>query len=237
MKRLKVQCYPQYNDTCAIASIASIANHFDSEIDYDKVYKIAENNFDRVDLGLNTGEMCILLNKVGFEKVTLVSANLEYLDFSWTKLSRGKVLEKLQNKKELIDESYTETHRDLCKWLGDYNYCNKIIVDYDFLKYAKESLDKSSPPMLSFNWTMLFKEAKRGIRGKDSVKGFNEYHAVAVNGYTKDSFIFCDSDETNYKKFKRYSKNEYKIPICDLMIAMSDGDMFIANKFNKNIIE
>ena len=94
MKRIKVTHYKQDPAHCAVASSAVIANYYDSEIDYEYTKALATKKISRkiAEEGLDSAEICLLLNCLGFRKVTLISSDFDVWDYSWSKYGRKKLL-------------------------------------------------------------------------------------------------------------------------------------------------
>ena len=112
MKKLKVKHFFQDPAHCAVASCSTVLNFYNRNIDYnitkDFVYRYIAKEKIVSEAGLDTGEMGLLLNYMGFNKVTAISCNLNCFDFTWDKLSKNKLIEKLNEAKGKIDPSYRD---------------------------------------------------------------------------------------------------------------------------------
>ena len=226
--RINVKRYVQDPSYCAVASVASVANYYNKDIDYEETKKITNRLFRRKKgkpfEGLETQKIGLLLNAVGFDKVTIISSNLDFLDYEWS----------TKNKKDLVATFLDKAQQRKCdyKW-----YCrlmhrfltnrskNKLIIDYNFGKYIRKSIDNGMPLIATFNWTMFF----RCKRDKDDDY---EEHAVVVNGYNKKEAMIIDSHVGSYKyRLKKYSKGIYNISWENLMTVIGVGDLILASDY------
>jgi len=232
MKRLKVTHYLQDPGCCAIASSATVANYYNAEIDYESTKKVATEKVDKEALeeGLASEETCVLLNKLGFYKVTFVTSDLDLFDYTWEGFGRKKMIQVLQTsvatKKDKEDKRRT---RKIIKWLKNYDYDNNLVISYDFGKYIRQHLNKKKPVLLSFNWTMFQKFAKDDEDSKpDPYNGDPICHQVAANGYDEKGLWIVDSHHQYYKyKRKKYRRGFYKISWENLMTCMGQGDVIL----------
>ncbi len=231
MRRLKVTHYLQDPAHCAVGACSVIANYYNTEMDYDstkkEAYKVSKNI---PEVGLDSGQICSLLNRLGFYKVTLVSSSFNVFDYSWRKYGKKRLLVELENaskkKKEEVEKSETKS---VYKWFKQKDFDNNIVITYDFGKYIRQHLNKGKPLVLTFNWTMFFKFAKENMEGKeDSINGNFEEHAVVANGYDKYGVWIVDSHHQFYKyKRKKYRRGFYKISWENLMTIMGEGDLIL----------
>lgn len=233
MQKLKIKRYEQHPGHCAVASCASIANYYDDDIDYEKTQKIAKKKVAKnIDEGLDSGEIGSLLNHLGFDKVNIVSTNLHFLDYSWVNLTKLQLVRKLKKMNILYKGEYSGVCKSLCKWVSSEEYDNNIIIDYDFGKYIRESLDNHKPLILSFNWTMYFRYTKYKSATQNVSSGESEEHAVVAHGYNKTGVHICDSHHKYYKyKLKKYRGGLYTIPWEQLMTIMGWGDLYIPESY------
>ena len=235
MKRLKVTHYLQDPCCCSVAACATVANYYDPDINYDIAKRLAEKKVAKkvVDEGLDSAQVCMLLNRLGFYKVRYVTSILDIVDYEWQGFGRRKMLAVMEEsasvKKDKIDRANA---RLVIKWLKDTEYDNNIIVSYDFGKYIRQHLNKKKPVILSFNWTMFQKFAKEGDHGPDPFNGDEELHAVVANGYDAKGVWIVDSHHQYYKyKRKKYRKGFYKISWENLMTCMGQGDVFLPEEY------
>lgn len=233
MQKLKITRYKQYPGHCAIASCATAANYYNADIDYAKSQEVAKKKVVKdIDEGLDSGEIGCLLNHLGFNKVSIVSTNLHFLDYTWTNLSKSKFIAKMKEKKSSYRGEYKDVLTSLYKWMNKDEFDNNIIIDYDFGKYIRQNLDKKKPLVLSFNWTMYFKCPKYKNIMPDSIKGSYEEHAVVAYGYNKKGVHICDSHHQCYKyRLKKYRNGLYNIPWEHLMSIMGWGDLYIPEDY------
>ena len=229
MPKLKITRYKQEPGHCSIAACAALANYYDKNVDYEMATEVAKENIaGNIDDGLDSGEIGKLLNHLGFNKVRIVSTNLHFLDYSWSHLPKTNLINNMKAMNKVYKGEYLDVSRSLCKWMSSDTYDNNIIIDYDFGKYIRESLDNKRPIALSFNWNMYFRFSKYNKSTKKLSDGIFEEHAVVAHGYTKKGVHICDSHQKYYKyKLKEYREGRYTIPWEHLMTIMGWGDLFM----------
>ena len=238
MPKIKVNRFIQDPSCCAIASCSCVSNYWDKEVDYIKVKDVAVKKFfkNREIDGLDSGDICILLNELGFNKVTLISSSMSVFDYTWEKFNRNKIINKL-DEALLIKKCKDEKRQVRCilKWIKDKRYDNDIIIDYNFGKYIRDFLRRKKPLVISFNWTMFFKYNKFNEKGyEDNFNGETEYHAAVVYGYDTKGVHICDSHNSLYTyKRKKYRSGFYKMSWENLMTVMGEGDVFLPDQYVK----
>lgn len=235
MKRLKVNRFQQDPCCCAVAACASIINYYNTNINYTKVKEIAEKKVAKTvsTEGLTSGETCSLLNILGFNKVVLISSDINLFDYQWVKYKKKRMINTLKEAVQKKKNRYNKaTLRDVYKWYKKTEYDNQIIIDYDFGKYIRQQLNKGKPVLLSFNWTIFFKYEKSGKYSVDPINGEYEEHAVVSNGYDKKGVWIIDSHHQYYKyRRKKYRKGFYKISWENLMTVIGMGDVILPDNF------
>ena len=108
---LNIKRWKQLPSECAVASVASIINYYDPNVEYGDIRKQLKRK-ERID-GLYTSQQGKLLNKYGFSKVNIVTSDLNLMDFSWARLSKKSLIKKLQklrlyyNRKKLVQLKLT----------------------------------------------------------------------------------------------------------------------------------
>ncbi|MHA1470753.1 MAG: hypothetical protein ACTSSP_09365 [Candidatus Asgardarchaeia archaeon] len=238
MRRLKMTHFLQEPAHCAVASIACVTNYYNPEIDYEYVrdlaYKKIMSEEDLKEQGLDSGQMCLLLNLLGFYKVTLITSDLAVFDYSWANFGRKRLIKTLKdscNKKE--DEEEKETTKNVYKWLKKIDYDNNIKINFDFRKYIQQHLNRRKPVLLSYVWTMFQKFPKDGEDGNyDSINGDWVEHAVAANGYDDKGLWIVDSHHQFYKyKRKKYRKGFYKMSWDNLLTCLGQGDVILPEEY------
>jgi len=239
MTNLPIKRYKQGYGHCAICAAASVANFYDKNINYELAKEITVHNITKnTSSGLYSGQIGILLNLLGFKKVTIVSSNLNIFDFTWDKCSTEELINNLNKSRKYIEHAESvEDNMHFCKWLKQDRYENNLIIDYEFSKYIKKFLNKKKPLLISFNWTMLFKYSKCRESGKeDPFRGSDEEHVVVVRGYNKKKVFVCDSNYSDKYRYcyKKYNKGFYSIPWDNLMSVIGMGDVYLPDKFNIN---
>jgi len=235
MKRLKVTHYLQDPACCAVASCATAANYYNPEINYKITKALAIQKVSKkvTEEGLESAQICMLLNKLGFYKVRYVTSILNIIDYSWSGYSRKKMIAIMERSAIAKNDKNCKVNTKLClKWLNDLKYDNNIIVSYNFGKYIRQHLNRSKPVILSFNWTMFQKFSKEGEFGPDPFNGEEEEHAVLINGYDSKGVWVVDSHHQYYThKRKKYRKGFYKISWENLMTCMGQGDVFLPEEY------
>jgi len=211
MKRLKVTHYLQDPACCAVASCATAANYYNPEIEYITAKELAIKKVSKqvTEEGLESAQICMLLNELGFYKVRYVTSILDIVDYAWAGYSRKKMIAEMEKSAIAKKDQTDKTNTRLClKWLKNFKYDNSIIISYDFGKYIRQHLNKGKPVVLSFNWTMFQKFPKDGEYGPDPYNGDETEHAVVANGYDDKGVWIVDSHHQCYKyKRKKYRTN------------------------------
>lgn len=226
MRKIKVQRYLQDTSHCTIGAAATIANYCNKEIDYDIAKQIAYKFFhiqskEYFD-GLSTGEIGMLLNELGFGKVTVVSSNLDCLDYAWSSESNKSMVELLHKTSRRKHVPYPGDCKLMAKFLERKG--NQLVLDYNFGEHIRSALDRDIPVIITFNWTMFFRLPKN--------KGAYEEHAVVANGYSAKKVNIIDSHNAFYKyKLKKYGKGEYSMTWENLMSVMGFGDVIIPEDY------
>ena len=236
MKRIKVTHFLQDPAHCAVAACATAGNFYNSDIDYEYTKKLAHKKVSKkiIDEGLDSPQICILLNLLGFTSVTLITSDFSTIDYSWDGYGKRKMKEVLAESVSLKkDKVEKELVTNLYKWYSKEGYNNNIKIDYNFGRHIRKQLNRKKPIILSFNWTMFFKFVKDAeYGGADPINGNYEEHAVVANGYDKNGVWIVDSHHQNYKyKRKKYRRGFYKISWENLMTAMGQGDVIIPNDY------
>lgn len=227
--------YLQGPGACAFASVASVGNYYNKQITYDFVTQVLVPDGE----GLFTADIALLLNKIGFTSVTIVTADLDQFDFSWSKLSRQKLIAELKRAGRYHSESWIrESMRQNRKFL-ETNPNNKILIDRRFGVFIRDSLDRGIPVLGSFNWNLFFNFPKWNERGEvDALRGDFESHEIVIYGYDEKGVDILDSHHELYKgKLKRYNRGRYRIDWETLMTVMGFGDLIIVDRYCKEITD
>lgn len=238
MPKIKISRFIQDPAYCAVASSACVANSWDNNIDYQQVKAIADNKISKEigSEGLYTGQICSLLNLIGFKKVTLVTSNFDIIDYSWENYGKKKLLVTFEDAcKKKKDRDERGEMRSILKWYSKGEYDNNIIIDFHFGDYIRESINRGVPVILTFNWTMFFRFAKEDDKSNlDPVNGSFTEHAVTCYGYDKRGVNICDSHHEYYKySRKQYRTGFYKISWEKLMTILGEGDVIIPEDYNR----
>lgn len=240
MKKLNVKHYLQEPSQCAIASSSTVANYYNKDINYLLAQKIAlDNNIVKnLSGGFDDGEVGLMLNYLGFQRVIFLTSNMGCFDYSWSKLSKNKLLQKMKEAKNKIDINDRDTLKSLYRWLRRKKFDNNIIIDYNFGQSIRKFLQAGKPVLLAFNWNLFFKLPKENNKKIDPMRGDCSYHSVVAYGYNKNNVYICDSHHENYKyRLKKYRKGFYSISWEHLMTIMGYGCVFFADKYDPEIVK
>ncbi len=228
---LSVKRFKQYPSECAIASASSLACFFDSEVEYKKVREMIPKKVRRD--GLFTSAQARLLNRLGFTKIDIVTADLNLIDFSWSNYTKKSMIRRM---KHLRAHYRRQKEKDLCEyvkdmvdWLEDEECDNNLIIDYNFKKHITKQLDRGRPVGAAVNWTSLFKFTKGNRKQKDGdIKGEQEDHSIVLRGYNEDGVYVVDSHSECYTgKREKYKKGYYKIPWEKFLVNIPGGDLIL----------
>ena len=225
---------------CAVAACASVANYFNPELNYEITEKVAKKTVARnLNDGLYSGQIGCLLNNLGFQKVTIISSDLDYLDYSWAGLSQARLVEEIRKAQKKLDHSYDRGKaKHSAIFLEKESYQNKLVIDYNFGKYIREHLDAEHPLLLSFNWTLFFKYAKTDDNDDvDPFKGETVDHAVCCSGYSRNGVYIVDSHHEEYKyRLKKFRKGYYHVRWEQLMTCIGMGDIYLAESYSDQLL-
>lgn len=228
---LSVKRFRQQMGECSIAAASSLANFFDSEVDYEDVRGMIPKR--KRAQGLYTSQQARLLNRLGFEAITIVTADLNLIDFSWDKLTRKSLVRRMKKLRVYYrrtkEKSLWDYVDDMVKWLEDEECDNNLIIDYEFKKYIKKHLDRGVPVGAAVNWTSLFKFRKGYRRQKDGdIKGEGEDHSIVVRGYDEKGIFVVDSHTEHYTgKRAKYKGGYYKLPWDKFLVNVPAGDLIL----------
>lgn len=226
---LPIKRFKQRDNDCAVCAAASIANYYDKSLTYRNVRRLVSVR-DRQS-GLFSSEQARLLNELGFEWTAIVTSDVDLVDYSWTKLAKKRIIAKLKKLRTHIKRSISQMAphstysgvqksreqcvADLIEWLEALEYDNNLIIDNDFPKYIRKSLDRGHPVGVSINATSMFK-MKKGGKADSDITGEHEEHAVVVRGYDEKGVFIVDSNH-----------GFYKVSWERLLINMPAGDLIL----------
>ncbi len=235
MPILRIKRFLQDPGLCTIAAAAEVCNFYDKTVTYEMVKEIADNDGS----GLCTSELAILLNKLGFQKLTIVSSDITQLDFTWKDLSKKDMVAKLKESvRKNKDKDYREVNRMYAEILSDETKDNNLVIDHSFGKYIRQSIDDGKPVLASFNWTMFFQWTKWNNGKDDPINGDSEEHEVVICGYDEKGVRIVDSHHEMYKgKLKKFKNGRYRMSWETLMTVMGYGDLIIPEGFLQQKLE
>jgi hypothetical protein len=239
---LSIKRFKQKEGECSVCAASSIANYYDKALSYKNVRQLIP--IRRRKSGLYTSQQAQLLNDLGFEWLTLVTSDTDMVDYSWISLTKKQIIAKLKKVRThvrrsighmaphasycMVQKSREECVTDLIEWLESQEYDNNLIIDNDFPKYIRRSLDKGHPVVVSVNVTSMFK-LKKGGEADSDITGEQEEHSVVIRGYDDKGVFIVDSDHQYLKgDLARYKNGFYKVswekllvntPGCDLILV------------------
>lgn len=227
---LTVKRYRQHPSECGIAAVSSLANFFDSDIDYEDVRQMVSKKIRRE--GMETSQEARLLNKLGFDSITIVTADLNLVDFGWAKYTRKGIIRRMKMLRthygKAKEKSLVEYVGDMIDWLEDEKYDNNIIIDYEFKKHIKKQLSRGVPVGAAVNWTSLFKFSKGDRRKNGDIKGEPEDHAIVLRGCDDKGVFVVDSHYESYTgKRSKYKNGYYKLPWDKFLVNIPSGDLIL----------
>lgn len=221
----RMRRYLQDAGACAFGAVASVGNYFNRKLNYDVVCKILQPDGE----GLYTPDIGILLNTVGFTEVTIITADLDQVDFKWKDLTKNKLVEQLKtSRRSHPDSGCREVARQYVKFL-EAESGNNLVIDMHFGDHIRKALDQGVPVLASFNWNLFFNMPKWNEYGEDDpIKGEFEQHEVVIYGYDDKGVNILDSHHEMYKgKLKKYRRGRYRMDWETLMTTMGCGDLII----------
>lgn len=228
--------YSQEGSDCAVCASATLANYFDRNIDFKiaskEASKISKNYIKE---GLITSQICYLLNNLNIKKVTLVSADLIHLDFSWSKLDKKSLIKKI--KETICNGKLTSSYKEECYWLLKFlrrkNFNNNLKISKDFIDIIKKSLDKGNPVLGLINWTLFFENCKTdNSLNPKPINGNVENHAVVFYKYNSEGVYAIDSksyENEDLKIRKKAGDGYYFITWNELMLTIANKEVIIIN--------
>lgn len=227
---LNVKRFKQLPSECAIASAASIANYYDDLVCYRDVRGMLSEKEKRG--GLWTSQQAKLLNDLGFTDVTIITAERDVIDFTWSKLSKDKLIVRLRKKAAYCGRIRDTYERDrikhLADWLADEEYNNRLIIDWDFAKHIRRNLDAGRPVGAAIAWTTYWRKSKSLGKINDDIRGDPEDHAIVLRGYDSAGVFVVDSHTQFYNgRLKKYKNGYYKIPWEKFLVNIPEGDLII----------
>jgi hypothetical protein len=235
---LNVRRFKQLSGECAIAAAASVANFYNPEIEYDYVSNLVANDGN----GMYTPDTGTLLNRLGFQSVTIVTANIELLDFYWKSLRKDKLIEQLRKTiKYHKDHRNKDSREEAASYIKFLNRQpgNKVLIDRHFGHHIRESLDNGNPVLVDFNWNLFFEYPKwSDMRDVDPIKGDSEEHEVVINGYDKNGVHIVDSHHELYNgRLSKFRNGYYTMTWEELMTVMGSGDLLIPHNYSQETME
>lgn len=228
---LPVKRFKQQPSECGIAAASTLAHFYDKNVDYEEVREMIPKR--RRKKGLFTSQQARLLNQLGFESVTIVTADLNLIDFTWANYTKKSIIRRMKKLRayyrRLQDEESREYVDDMIKWLEDEDYDNNLVIDYEFKKYICKQLDRGAPVGAAVNWTSLFKFRKGKRLQKDGdIKGNGEDHAIVLRGYDDKGVFVVDSHYQYYTgKLSKYKRGYYKLLWDKFLVNIPAGDLIL----------
>ena len=238
---LNIKRYKQRNNECSVCAASSIANYYDKAMTYKNVRRLVPLRMRKS--GLYTSQQARLLNELGFEWITMVTSDVDMVDYSWSDLTKKQIVAKLKKLRTyirrsighmaphasycMVQKSRKECVSDLIGWLESSEYDNNLIIDNDFSKYIKRSLGKGFPVVVSINATSMFK-LKKGGKANSDITGEHEEHSVVIRGYDDKGVFIVDSDHQFLTgDLARYKSGFYKVSWVKLLTNTSGCDLIL----------
>lgn len=226
--------YRQEPSECSIAAAACLANYFDRSVSYSHVRAMVTPRSRKS--GLYSSQQARLLNSLGFGRVTIITADLSLVDFSWQGLKKETIIHKLSELATHYGRSRDRNSKlfvlDMVKWLKDDRYNNRLVIDNDFAKYIRKSLDHGYPVGIAVDWTSLFHYSKTHPKtgSNDDIRGESVEHAIVLRGYDRKGVYVVDSHHQSYRgRLKKYHNGHYKISWEQLLVNIPDGDVILVS--------
>jgi len=223
---LKVHRFHQHsNGTCAVAACSSFANFYDSTIKYKEVCKLLD--IEKISKeGMTTPEEGLLLNQLGLNKISIVSADPDYFDFSWIYRSNKLKIERLKkvraHHRQVNNHELADVADLYIAFLKNPECENNIIIDWDFSKWIRSAIRRGHPVVASINYTSYYKMKKEHNENSDDIKGTPVEHAFVIRGFD-DRFIYIvDSLGKITETYNGYYKIKWEHFLCNF----GTGDLF-----------
>lgn len=233
---LKVKRYLQEPGDCAIAAAASVANFYNSTVDYDLARHIVNPDGQ----GMYTADIGSLLNQLGFASVTIVTADLDHFDFEWKKLRKPELIEQLKRATRYCrDAGYRQSSQAYINFLANEECDNHVIIDHHFGGYIRDHLMEKKPALASFNFTMFHRLPKWNDDGEDDpIKGESSEHEIVIAGCDNDGVEIVDSHHELYRgRLKRFRSGRYRMDWETLHTVMGQGDLILPDGYDESVLD
>lgn len=216
----------QEPSTCGIAASACIGNYYNKKIDFEKAKNFALTLINDLYDGTWSSQLGIIFNNMGFQKVTIVGTDLDYLDYKFNKMSKKNLIKTLKKLDDKVEKSYKGMGIDMAKFLEE-SYKNKLIVDYNFKDYIISCIDQKKPILTNYHWEIFH-------RFPDTLKDGYTEHSVVCHGYDDKKVYFIDSHIEYYKKhLKKYKNGRYGMSWDVFFTVMGRGDIIIPEQYDE----
>ena len=222
---LKVKRFYQRDESCGVASCASLANFYDRSLN---LRKIRKTPFCLPRDGMHTSEQGALLNHLGFTNLFIVTADTSYFDFSWSGHSIKWKLKRIKKFRDYCKNNNEHSDDDVyvietyLQFLEAKRNHNDLIIDWDFPKWIRSSIRKGNPVIASINYTSYYKMPKiRKDMMWDDIKGAAVDHAFVIRGFDKEFIYIVDSAGKKTEHYNGY----YKIRWGDFLINIGKGEL------------
>jgi len=229
---LKVPRFRQHPGECAIAAASTMAAFYDDSITYKCTRELLTPAQRKK--GLWTSQQARLLNQLGYGKVTIVTADLLLVDYSWVGLNKEELIEKLKKLRAYYGRKRDTDSKvwvsDFLVWLEDEFCDNHLVISQDFPYYIKRDLNNGRPVGASFNWTSMhkFTKSKEKKKSNGDIGGESEEHAVVIRGYDKCGVFIVDSHFQYYKgKRAKFRNGYYKVSWERFLVNAPYGDLLL----------
>ena len=209
---LKVPRFIQPKMECAPTALNQIFSYYGLNIELKDLIKRCETKIKYKDWEYKAASVAL---DEGF-KVDIYSTSLELFDPSWFKISRNKLINKLNKRLKFVLKSNKSDWRNgyIKYWHEDaiketVNFLeNGGNIKFDLFneKMIYNILSRKIPILVCFLDVNLFYCYKRKYNNKyNDIKGMNFGHSVVVSGYKNNKFIITDSGKKCPNKSGIYS--------------------------------
>jgi hypothetical protein len=219
---IRVQRFRQRKDECAIAAVATLANYYDPLMSYRDIRRLVSVK-DRKS-GLDAAQQGMLLNQLGFTKITIVSYDLLVFDYGWNRYTNKGIVSRLSKLHRLLvargETEYAKLARHYIAWLGASACENHLKIDNDLAYYVKRYIRLQRPIGAIMNHTSMYKDSKGSIATGGDIRNYAKYHAVVIRGYDADNVFLVDSDSyRNASGFYKMKWSKFLTTATELLLV------------------
>jgi len=184
--KLRIPYFKQRKITCGPSSLQQVLTYYGKKITLDEILKEVK----MFKYGTWTSYLGIYAIKHGFN-AKRIYYDVNYIDPSWFKLSRDRLIRKLQ---VALKKEKSKIRKDGIISLLDYLKTNgKIIFQIPSKKLLIDYLRRKIPIIMCLSSTILYKRRRFDLKkDKRSEYGKPVGHFVVIGGYKNGNFIIND---------------------------------------------